>query len=174
MLHIKKMYLIILFIFIGISIYKYYNSQKIYYTKQTGKVAEYPMNTTQKTGAKTGTEITTPSGLRYTILQHGADDAKVIASGDIAVVHYTGFLENNGELGKKFDSSVDRGEPFSFVIDAGMVIAGWDEGVRGMRIGEQRRLIIPSKLGYGSRGIPGTIPGNATLIFDVELLDIES
>ncbi len=171
MVHIKKMYLIILFIFIGISIYKYYNSQKIYYTKQqSGKAAKYLMDTTKNTN----NEITTPSGLRYIIQKPGADDAKVITSGDIAIVHYTGFLDNNGEPGKKFDSSLDRGKPFSFVIDGGMVIAGWDEGVKGMKIGEKRRLIIPAKLGYGPRGIPGAIPGNATLIFDVELLDIES
>jgi len=170
MLHMKKMHLIILFIFTGISIYKYCNSQKIYYTKQTGKAAEYPMNTSETTN----TEITTPSGLRYIILQAGATDAKTITSGDIAVVHYTGFLDDNGKPGKKFDSSLDRGEPFSFVIDGGMVIAGWDEGVRGMKIGEKRRLIIPGKLGYGPRGIPGLIPSNATLIFDVELLAIES
>ena len=87
----------------------------------------------------------------------------------IAVVHYTGTLEN----GAKFDSSRDRGEPFSFTLGAGEVIKGWDEGVKGMKIGGRRQLIIPSDMAYGAGGIPQAgIPGGATLVFDVELLDI--
>jgi len=111
-------------------------------------------------------EVTTPSGLKYV--------DQVVGTGEVAVagktvnVHYTGWLEN----GKKFDSSVDRGQPFSFPLGAGRVIKGWDEGVQGMKIGGKRKLTIPSDLGYGSRGAGGVIPPNATLIFDVELLGV--
>ena len=116
--------------------------------------------------------ITTPSGLRYQILTPAADDASVATKGQAVTVHYTGWLEENGVPGKKFDSSVDRNRPFQFNLGAGYVIKGWDEGVQGMKIGEKRRLIIPAELGYGARGTGGIIPGNATLIFDVELLEI--
>lgn len=111
-----------------------------------------------------------PSGLKYKILTAG-NGAKP-KKGQTVVVHYTGWLEEKGEPGKKFDSSVDRGQMFRFPIGLGRVIQGWDEGVLDMQIGEKRRLVIPSQLGYGSVGIRGTIPGNATLIFDVELFEI--
>ena len=88
--------------------------------------------------------------------------------GRVVRVHYTGWLEN----GKKFDSSVDRGQPFSFPLGAGRVIKGWDEGVKGMKVGGKRKLTIPSKLSYGAQGAGGVIPANATLIFDVELLGV--
>ena len=88
-------------------------------------------------------------------------------------MHYTGWLDDNGVPGKKFDSSVDRGEPFKFVIGVGQVIKGWDEGVLTMKVGEKRRLIIPAALGYGARGAGNVIPPNSTLIFDVELISVD-
>ncbi|MDF0652677.1 MAG: FKBP-type peptidyl-prolyl cis-trans isomerase [Nitrospira sp.] len=111
-------------------------------------------------------EVTTSSGLKYVDQVVGTGDVAV--AGKTANVHYTGWLEN----GKKFDSSVDRGQPFSFPLGAGRVIKGWDEGVQGMKVGGKRKLTIPSDLGYGSRGAGGVIPPNATLIFDVELLGV--
>ena len=113
--------------------------------------------------------ITTPSGLSYedTTVGGGAE----ASPGQHVHVHYTGWLYNNEQQGAKFDSSVDRKEPFAFSLGAGMVIKGWDEGVAGMKIGGKRTLIIPPQLGYGARGAGGVIPPNATLKFDVELLD---
>jgi len=113
-----------------------------------------------------GKMVTTASGLKYTDLVVGKGASPV--AGKQVKVHYTGTLEN----GKKFDSSVDRKEPFSFVIGVGQVIPGWDEGVMTMKVGGKRKLIIPSKLGYGASGAGGIIPPNATLLFDVELLDV--
>ena len=113
-----------------------------------------------------GQQVTTSSGLKYVDQVVGTGDAAV--AGKTASVHYTGWLEN----GKKFDSSVDRGQPFSFPLGAGRVIKGWDEGVQGMKVGGKRKLTIPSELGYGPRGAGGVIPPNATLIFDVELVGV--
>ncbi len=109
---------------------------------------------------------TTSTGLKYVdnVVGTGASPKK----GQIVKVHYTGWLEN----GTKFDSSVDRGQPFQFVIGVGQVIKGWDEGVSTMKVGGKRKLTIPSQLAYGSRGAGSLIPPNATLIFDVELLGI--
>jgi FKBP-type peptidyl-prolyl cis-trans isomerase len=111
-------------------------------------------------------EQTTASGLRY--IDFGGGSGAAAKAGDNVSVHYTGTLEN----GQKFDSSVDRNQAFQFPLGAGRVIKGWDEGVAGMRVGDKRRLIIPSDLGYGPRGAGGVIPPNATLIFEVELLGI--
>ena len=116
--------------------------------------------------AESNQEVTTPSGLKYVDQVVGTGEAAV--AGKTVNVHYTGWLEN----GKKFDSSVDRGQPFSFPLGAGRVIKGWDEGVQGMKVGGKRKLTIPSDLGYGSRGAGGVIPANATLIFDVELIGV--
>ncbi|MGB9080211.1 MAG: FKBP-type peptidyl-prolyl cis-trans isomerase [Desulfuromonadaceae bacterium] len=113
-----------------------------------------------------GKTVTTASGLKYVDVVVGKGASPT--AGKTVKVHYTGTLEN----GKKFDSSVDRNEPFSFTIGVGQVIPGWDEGVMTMKVGGKRKLIIPSKLGYGARGAGGTIPPNATLLFDVELLDV--
>ena len=125
---------------------------------------------TQQVGTKKMTRTKTASGLEYEILQEGSGVSP--RAGQEVTVHYTGWLNVNGEPGKKFDSSVDRGKSFSFVIGIGHVIAGWDEGVMSMKIGEKRRLYIPSQLGYGSRGAGAVIPANANLIFDVELLGV--
>ena len=111
----------------------------------------------------TGETVGTSSGLQYIDLEPGG--GAVAASGQTVNVHYTGWLTD----GRKFDSSRDRGEPFSFRLGGGQVIRGWDEGVAGMRVGGRRRLIIPADLGYGSRGV-GPIPPGATLLFNVELL----
>lgn len=118
-------------------------------------------------GKKEGEKVKTESGLEYVDLVVGTgQEAK---SGHTATVHYTGWLLD----GKKFDSSVDRNDPFSFRVGGGQVIKGWDEGVAGMKVGGKRKLTIPSHLGYGARGAGGVIPPNATLTFEVELLGLK-
>jgi FKBP-type peptidyl-prolyl cis-trans isomerase len=109
---------------------------------------------------------TLPGGLKYAILKPGK--GKVAGHGNVQV-HYTGWLQN----GKKFDSSLDGGKPFTFELGHGEVIKGWDQGVKGMKEGEKRQLVVPGALGYGPQGTPdGTIPPNATLVFEVELLKV--
>jgi FKBP-type peptidyl-prolyl cis-trans isomerase FkpA len=110
--------------------------------------------------------VSTPSGLKYEDIAPGS--GAVASKGQQATVHYTGWLTT----GRKFDSSVDRNEPFEFTLGAGMVIRGWDEGVVGMKVGGKRKLMIPADLAYGTRGAGGVIPPNAELIFEVELLGV--
>jgi FKBP-type peptidyl-prolyl cis-trans isomerase len=112
-----------------------------------------------------------PDGLKYTDTKTG--DGATARAGNKVSVNYTGWLYNNGTKGAKFDSSLDRGQPFQFTLGAHQVISGWDEGVAGMKVGGKRTLIIPPELGYGSRGAGGAIPPNATLIFDVDLLQVQ-
>ena len=121
--------------------------------------------------AATNQVIEMPNGLKYTDTKTG--DGAAATPGNKVSVHYTGWLYNNGAKGAKFDSSVDRGQPFQFTLGAHQVIAGWDEGVAGMKVGGKRTLIIPPELGYGARGAGGVIPPNATLMFDVELLEVK-
>ena len=115
--------------------------------------------------------ITTPSGLQYDDTVAG--DGATARAGQQVSVHYTGWLHDPAApdaRGRKFDSSKDRGQPFSFGLGAGQVIGGWDEGVQGMQVGGTRVLLIPPALGYGARGAGGVIPPNATLVFEVDLL----
>ena len=115
--------------------------------------------------------VTTASGLKYEDVTVG--NGAVATAGKTVIVHYTGWLDDSGSKGKKFDSSVDRGEKFDFPLGAGMVIRGWDEGVAGMKEGGKRVLYIPANLGYGSRGAGNVIPPNANLIFEVELFGVK-
>jgi peptidylprolyl isomerase len=119
----------------------------------------------------TGATMTTPSGLKIADTQVGNGASP--RTGQICVMHYTGWLYQDGKKGAKFDSSVDRGQPFEFPIGTGRVIRGWDEGVASMKVGGKRTLIIPPELGYGARGAGGVIPPNATLLFEVELLGLK-
>jgi peptidylprolyl isomerase len=127
--------------------------------------------TTPALAQTAGTIMTTPSGLKFIDTQAGTGATP--RTGQICVMHYTGWLYENDTKGAKFDSSVDRGRPFEFPIGTRRVIAGWDEGVATMKVGGKRTLIIPPELGYGARGAGGVIPPNATLLFEVELLDVK-
>jgi peptidylprolyl isomerase len=131
-------------------------------------LANMPTTASAQTAGKT---MTTPSGLQ--IIDSKVGTGATPKPGQTCVMHYTGWLYEDGKKGKKFDSSGDRNEPFEFPIGQRKVIAGWDEGVASMKVGGKRTLIIPPALGYGARGAGGVIPPNATLIFDVELLDVK-
>jgi FKBP-type peptidyl-prolyl cis-trans isomerase FkpA len=126
---------------------------------------------TPATAQSAGQTMTTASGLKITDSKVGTGATP--KTGQTCVMHYTGWLYQNGAKGVKFDSSVDRGEAFEFAIGTGQVIQGWDEGVATMKVGGKRTLIIPPALGYGARGAAGVIPPNATLIFEVELLAVK-
>lgn len=121
--------------------------------------------------AQEGNATVTNSGLILADTKKGS--GAVAQSGKTCIMHYTGWLYENGAKGAKFDSSLDRGEPFAFRLGQGQVIKGWDEGVAGMKVGGKRTLIIPPELGYGARGAGGAIPPNATLLFEVELLGVK-
>jgi FKBP-type peptidyl-prolyl cis-trans isomerase len=127
-----------------------------------------PSGASAQTAGKT---MTTTSGLQ--IIDSTVGSGATPKPGQTCVMHYTGWLYEDGKKGKKFDSSVDRNEPFEFPIGQRKVIAGWDEGVATMKVGGKRTLIIPPALGYGARGAGGVIPPNATLMFDVELLGVK-
>lgn len=114
---------------------------------------------------------TNPSGLKYEDSKVGSGVEAI--KGKNVVVQYTGWLNEAGKKGKKFDSSLDHGSPFTFALGAGQVIKGWDEGVAGMKVGGKRTLYIPASLGYGARGAGGVIPPNADLIFDVEVVGVK-
>lgn len=134
-----------------------------------GKSAPAPATKPTETKKMSNTR-TTESGLQIedVVVGNGAE----AVPGTRVTVHYTGWLLENGQRGKKFDSSVDRGQPFQFPLGAGRVIRGWDEGVAGMKVGGKRVLTIPAALGYGERGAGGVIPPGATLVFEVELLGV--
>lgn len=136
-------------------------------SQKEAKTAAEKTTATEPQAATQAGAVKNPSGLSYTDLVPGKGAAPV--SGKTVTVHYTGWLED----GKKFDSSLDRGQPFVFRIGAGEVIPGWDEGVMSMKVGGKRKLFIPAQLGYGAAGAGGVIPPNANLIFEVELLAVE-
>ncbi len=131
-----------------------------------------PADEKSATAAKKESQMkTTPSGLQYEDTVEGTGASP--KTGQTCVMHYTGWLFENKTKGKKFDSSLDRGQPFEFPIGQGRVIQGWDEGVATMKVGGKRTLVIPPSIGYGVRGAGGVIPPNATLLFEVELLGVK-
>jgi FKBP-type peptidyl-prolyl cis-trans isomerase FkpA len=136
-------------------------------TSGSGAVSNPPSGDAPATGSISGGVVTTPSGLKYEDLSVG--DGTQAERGNRVSVHYTGWLTD----GTKFDSSLDRGQPFQFRLGEGQVIRGWDEGVAGMRVGGKRKLTIPPNLGYGEGGAGALIPPNATLVFEVELLSVD-
>lgn len=135
--------------------------------RTVGKPVSRTKTTTKKTITNNSAAITTASGLTYIVTKRG--DGAQLKAGDEVIVNYTGLLTN----GAKFDSSLDRGEPFSFPLGAGRVIKGWDEGVQKLRVGDHATLIIPASIGYGSRGAGGVIPPDATLIFIIEVVGVK-
>ncbi len=129
---------------------------------------------TKKIETKKGKKVAhmTPDGLKYEILKEATETSKVAQTGNKVTVHYTGWIDEKGEPGTKIDSSVDRGQPFTFTLDKKQVIVGFNEGIKEMKVGETRRLNIPSKLAYGSAAIGNIIPANSNLIFDIELIEV--
>ena len=141
--------------------------------KETQQTNEQTTGATAPTGDVAPTGATAPTGMNSVtelkVEEIKAGTGKEAKSGTVVSVHYTGWLTD----GKKFDSSLDRGQPFKFHLGKGQVIQGWDKGVAGMKVGGKRKLTIPPEMGYGSRGAGGVIPPNATLVFEVELLGVE-
>jgi peptidylprolyl isomerase len=142
--------------------------QRIFVSAIVLALAAAPL--TSRTARAAG-EVTTPSGLRIIDVKPGT--GPVPQAGQTVTVNYTGWLFVDGKKGKKFDSSLDRGDPFSFTLGQGQVIKGWDEGLATMHVGGKRTLIIPPDLGYGARGAGGDIPPGATLMFEVDLLGVK-
>lgn len=160
----RKYIFIVIGAIIGSSVYTYMR------TRMPENNQPVSTNTIEKEGIRPSQLIRHDSGLQTLILKEAAGNQK---AGDDVTVHYTGWLYDESKpdsKGTKFDSSVDRGQPFQFKLGAGRVIRGWDQGVAMMKVGEKRRFIIPANLAYGSRAVGATIPPNATLVFDVELL----
>lgn len=156
----------------GVFIFKYVNDWNVNVDSkktETPVVKEEPKKVAEVNQKEvTNNDNQKNMNLKIETTQAGTGE-KLTKNGDTIAVHYTGKLEN----GTKFDSSVDRGTPFEFTIGKGMVIAGWDKGLLDMKIGEKRTLTIPAEMGYGAQGAGGVIPPNATLIFDVELMEIK-
>ena len=140
-------------------------------TPKDKKLEVAPITKDKKKTEASPKRITMPSGWSYEIITAAPTEAQAPKNGQKVSVHYTGWLDNNGKEGKKFDSSVDRGQKFEFYLGRGSVIRGWDEAVANMKIGEKIRVYIPSNLAYGNRGAGNIIPGNADLIFDIELFE---
>lgn len=130
-----------------------------------------PLTRAKKQEVADSPRITMPSGWSYKVITPAPAGAKAPQNGQKVSVHYTGYLDVNGQEGRKFDSSVDRGQKFEFDLGKGRVIRGWDEAVADMKCGEKRRVYIPADLAYGNRGAGGVIPPNANLIFDIELFE---
>lgn len=172
----KLMYSIIIVVVAIVVVFILLKKNPVENTEIITNNTEETMNTEEKNNTQEGdqNELVKPTNtvssgeeLKMTITKSGTGDI-VSKDGDILSVHYTGYLED----GKKFDSSVDRGVPFEFTLGIGQVIQGWEIGMKGMKVGEVRKIVIPGKFAYGERGVPGVIPSNATLIFDVELIAI--
>ncbi len=146
----------------------------VFTTGQVAKSRAAATNDAASTTAPNAAPAAATEGSKMTDVKEGTG-AEAVA-GKTVVVHYTGWLYDESAAdhkGKKFDSSRDRGDPFDFPLGGGRVIKGWDQGVAGMKVGGQRTLVIPPEMGYGARGAGGVIPPNATLVFDVELLDVK-
>jgi FKBP-type peptidyl-prolyl cis-trans isomerase len=119
-------------------------------------------------------KIKTASGLEYEVISPANSDAPQCKSGDVVTVHYTGWLNDDGQPGAMFDSSHKRNQPFQFIVGYGMVIPGWEEAIMDMKVGEKRRVYIPARLGYGAQGAGAAIPPHADLIFDIDIVNTQS